>query len=49
MEYEHIYPMNDLIEHNTDFKNEFDSCPCNPEIDGLIVIHNSMDRREIFE
>lgn len=48
-EYTHTYPENDLIEHNTDFKNEFDSCPYNPKIDGLHVKHNSMDRREVYE
>lgn len=49
MEYEHVYPVNDLIEHNTDFENEFSTCPCNPKIEGLLVIHAAMDRRECFE
>ena len=43
----HIYPVNDLIEHNT----ESPECACNPEIDvdNGIVIHSSLDRREVFE
>ena len=47
MEWQHVYPLNDLIEHNT---NELE-CPCNPRIDfnDKIVIHSAMDRREVFE
>lgn len=43
----HVYPLNDLIEHNTDSIE----CVCNPDIDvnNGIVIHSAMDRREIFE
>ena len=43
----HVYPINDLIEHNT----EGFECPCSPELDfeNEIVIHNSLDRRECFE
>ena len=43
----HIYPLNDLIEHNT----ESTDCPCNPEIDveNMLVIHCEMDMREVFE
>ncbi len=50
----HTFPINDLIEHNT----ESEDCPCNPEIklvedrDGnlnTLVVHNSLDRREVFE
>ena len=45
----HIVPINDLIIHNTSFENEFDNCKCNPEIEGLLVVHSAMDRREFFE
>ena len=43
----HVFPINDLIEHNT----EGFECSCNPVIDfeNEIVIHNSLDRRECFE
>lgn len=44
--WQHIVPLNDLIEHNTDSKE----CACNPEIDFEyeLVIHESMDRREVL-
>ena len=47
MEWHHIYPVNDLIEHNTDSIE----CACNPKLDfdAKLVIHNSLDRREVFE
>lgn len=47
MPWQHVFPLNDLIEHITD---GFD-CPCGPEIDfdNEIVIHQSLDRRECFE
>lgn len=47
MLWQHIIPINDLIEHNTESKE----CMCNPEIDfeNEIVIHSAMDRRECFE
>ncbi len=48
-DYQHVVPVNDLIKHNTDFKDEFDNCPCNPEIKRLLVIHNSLDGREYYE
>lgn len=48
-DYQHVYPLNDLIEHNTHFKDEFDNCICNPRIEGLLVIHAAMDRREVYE
>lgn len=43
----HVFPINDLIEHNT----ESMECVCGPEIDfeNEIVIHAAMDRRECFE
>lgn len=53
MEYLHIYPTNDLIEHETD---EYDPpCQCNPKYnydfdsDSCLIIHAAMDRREVFE
>jgi len=48
---EHVYPVNDLIEHNLNDLDGNYSCPCDPKIDvelGLIV-HNSLDRREVYE
>lgn len=41
----HVYPLNDLREHNTDGAE----CWCNPQHDGDMIIHNSMDCREEFE
>lgn len=41
----HIYPANDLKEHNIDDEN----CWCRPKIEGVLVIHNSLDRRELYE
>lgn len=43
----HIYPINDLIDHNTDSCE----CACNPTIDveNGLIIHDSLDRREVFE
>jgi len=43
----HVYPLNDLIEHNT----ESNECACDPQIDveNMLVIHSAMDRRELFE
>lgn len=43
----HIYPVKDLVEHNT----ESMECICGPEIDwkNELVIHAAMDRRECFE
>jgi hypothetical protein len=47
MDWQHIYPLNDLIDHTlVGFE-----CPCNPSIDfnEHLVTHSSMDRRECFE
>ena len=41
----HVVPVNDLREHIT----EGAECWCHPAVDGLIVIHNSMDERESYE
>lgn len=38
----HVYPTDDLLPHKTDGT----PCPCNPRIDGDLVIHNSWDGRE---
>lgn len=47
---QHIYPLNDLKEHETNGEN----CWCEPteeEIanNGLLIIHNSADGRELYE
>jgi hypothetical protein len=41
----HVYPCNDLAPHNL----ESNICPCNPKIEGGLIIHNSFDKREIKE
>lgn len=45
----HVYPLNDLREHEVNGA----PCWCEPEIedaaDETIVIHNSLDQRELFE
>ena len=43
-EIQHIYPVNDYREHIMEA-----TCWCCPEIDGWVVIHNSMDERETYE
>lgn len=45
--FQHIFPLNDYIEHNTDGLN----CVCEPKIDwnDMLVIHNSADGREFRE
>jgi len=51
-EWNHIYPTNDLIEHNTDSKGTDENpCECNPTIDveHFLVVHSAMDRREVYE
>jgi|688.fasta_scaffold658047_1 hypothetical protein len=46
----HVIPVNDLREHE---ENEDGSCWCNPRIEqeenGLVIIHNSLDGKEILE
>lgn len=39
-----VIPLNDLREHE-----EAVTCPCEPWMDGEIIIHNSWDGREITE
>lgn len=50
----HVYPVNDLIEHDTDGGE----CPCGPETEavpcddgtyGWVITHHSMDGREFHE
>jgi len=43
----HVYPINDLREHDTEGRG----CWCNPQYDEEhdVYIHNSMDRREEYE
>jgi hypothetical protein len=51
MKHWHVFPKNDLIEHNT----QSNECPCAPFLDYhfdedfCIVVHSAMDRREVFE
>lgn len=54
----HIYPLNDLDEHDLITKHTriglaYCECKCNPSIqrDGemILVVHNSFDGREVFE
>jgi len=39
----HVYPVNDLREHSVA------GCWCRPTDDDGIMVHNSLDRREIYE
>ena len=45
----HVYPLNDMMEHDTESRD----CRCRPTIErtsgGWLVIHNSLDGREITE
>lgn len=49
----HVSPIADLREHVTSGWTLGVRCWCNPaveeEVDGTLVIHNSMDRREEYE
>lgn len=47
MTWNHIYPLNDLREHDTESKD----CWCHPEVDedDQLVIHKAMDGREGYE
>ncbi len=44
----HVYPVNDLYKHDTLGGQE---CWCEPEVehDGMLIVHNSADRREDYE
>lgn len=46
---QHVYPVNDLLEHDTDADD--DRCWCNPRTElvgatSRIIIHNAFDGRE---
>lgn len=45
----HVYPLDDLKEHDTSGTD----CHCNPRIEviggSLLIIHNAYDHREIIE
>lgn len=50
----HVYPVNDVVEHDTDT----DECPCGPTLEavsnddgsyGWVLTHHSMDGREFAE
>ena len=47
----HVYPIDDLIEHNTGIVDADYCCQCNPKYDwdNCIIIHDAMDRRESFQ
>ncbi len=45
-ERQHVFPVNDLMPHNTD---NGAGCWCKPTIDNDVVIHNSLDGRELIE
>ena len=50
----HVYPVNDLVEHNTDGTD----CVCGPTVVpversdgsfGYVITHHSLDGRELYE
>ena len=41
---QHVYPVNDLREHSLT-----SDCWCNAADDDGLIVHNSLDRRELFE
>ena len=41
----HVVPVNDLREHVTDGL----TCWCKPTLDDGVIVHNSMDGRELVE
>lgn len=46
MDIYHVVPVNDLREHSVDSDIP---CWCNPREDDGVIIHNSMDQRELYE
>jgi hypothetical protein len=46
----HTYPLNDLVEYDTE---NFDECICGPDVEfvdvGRHIIHHSLDGRELDE
>ena len=49
MSTQHVYPVNDLVEHEL----EGDDCACGPTVEfvegGEVVVHHSLDGREASE
>lgn len=49
MSVQHVYPVNDLVEHEL----EGDDCVCGPTVEfvdgGSVVVHHSLDNREAAE
>lgn len=43
VENNHVYPVNDLREHS------ITRCWCSPFEDDGVIVHNSLDRRELYE
>lgn len=50
------YPLNDLREHDLAVHRALESesglmrlCWCHPYMDGEVIVHNSLDRREDYE
>lgn len=39
-----VYPLDDLKPHTLTI-----NCWCRPFVDGTVIVHNSMDRREEYE
>jgi hypothetical protein len=39
----HVYPINDLREHS------LSDCWCRPTDDDGVIVHNSLDGRELYE
>lgn len=48
MSRQHVYPVNDLIEHE-----DSDDCICGPDLEfvsgGVVILHHSLDGREALE
>ena len=42
----HVVPIDDLREHSMDSDKP---CWCKPRTEEGVIIHNSMDRRELYE
>ena len=45
----HVHPIDDLRPHILPDSDDDGPCWCQPEDDDGITIHNSMDRRELYE
>lgn len=42
----HVVPINDLRDHRVESDEQ---CWCKPRIEDGVVVHNSMDQRELYE